>query len=46
MLIMSGKDPLFEAVRLSEQRLAALPVINIKSVDASCYQALLTGEQL
>ena len=46
MLIMSGKDPLFEAVRLSEQRLAALPVINIKSVDASCYQTLLTGERL
>ena len=46
MLIMSGRDPSFEAVRLSDERLEALPRVNINSVDTSCYQALLAGEQL
>jgi transposase len=46
LLIMSGRDPSFEAVRLSEERLGGLPRINIDDVDISCYQELIAGERL
>jgi len=46
MLIMSGRDKSFEAVRLSEARLQGLPRVNIDEVDTSCYQALMAGERL
>jgi transposase len=44
MLIMSGRDRSFEAVRLSEARLQGLPRVNIDEVDTSCYQQLMVGE--
>jgi len=46
MLIMSGRDRSFEAVRLSEARLQGLPRVNIDEVDTSCYQELIAGERL
>lgn len=46
LLIMSGRDLSFEAVRLSEARLQGLPRINIDEVDISCYRALMAGGQL
>ncbi len=46
MLIMSGREPAMEAVRLSDQRLAALPAIRVHSANTACYAALLQGGAL
>lgn len=43
MILMSGREPTIEAVRLSDQKLAALPAIRVASADTGCYAALLTG---
>jgi transposase len=43
MILMSGREPMMEAVRLSDQRLAALPAIQVASADTGCYAALLQG---
>ena len=46
MILMSGREPTIEAVRLSDQKLAALPAIRVASADTGCYAALLTGGAL
>jgi transposase len=46
MLIFSSREPSFEAVRLSPERLVGLPKVHIASADASCYRELLTGGDL
>ena len=43
MLVLSGREPSFEAVRLSAGRLAGLPKVHIAGADPSCYRALLAG---
>ena len=43
MLVLSGREPSFEAVRLSAGRLAGLPKVHIAAADPSCYRALLAG---
>lgn len=43
MLIFASREPSFEAIRLSPERLAALPRIHIAGADAGCYRELLTG---
>lgn len=43
MLVLSGREPSWEAVRLSAERLAGLPRVHIAAADPSRYRALLTG---
>ena len=43
MLVLSGREPSFEAVRLSAGQLAGLPKVHIAGVDPSRYRALLSG---
>ena len=43
MLIMSAREPAFEAVRLSQDKLAVLPKVEIGEPSVSCYQSLLAG---
>jgi len=43
MLIMSCREPAFEAVRLSQEKLAGLPKVEIGDPSVSRYQALLAG---
>ena len=44
MLVLSGREPSFEAVRLSPERLECLPRVRIESPDCSCYQGLIFGD--
>jgi len=46
MILMSGREPKMEAVRLSDQRLAALPRVRVDSANTGCYGTLLTGGAL
>jgi len=43
MLVVSGREPSFEAVRLSAGQLAGLPKVYIAAADPSCYRALLAA---
>ena len=43
MLVMSSREPSFEAVPLSAERLAALPRVHIAAVDTWRYRDLLLG---
>jgi transposase len=43
MLALSGREPSFEAVRLSAECLAGLPKVYIAGADPSCYRALLAA---
>jgi len=43
MLAMSCREPSFEAVRLSPERIAGLPKVEVEGADISRYQALLAG---
>lgn len=46
MLLLSSREPSFEAVPLSPERLAGLPRVHIADADASCYRDLLRGGEL
>ncbi len=46
MLLLSSREPSFEAVPLSPERLAGLPKVHIADADASCYRDLLRGGDL
>ena len=46
MLLLSSREPSFEAVPLSPERLAGLPRVHIANADASCYRDLLRGGEL
>jgi transposase len=41
MLVLSGREPRFEAVRLSPERLECLPRVRIESPDCSRYRRLM-----
>jgi transposase len=43
MLVMSGREPSWEAVRLSAERLMGLPKVHVAAADPSCYRTLLAG---
>jgi transposase len=43
MLVMSGREPSWEAVRLSAERLMGLPKVHVDGADPSCYRTLLAG---
>ena len=43
MLVLSSREPSFEAVRLSAERLEGLPKVHIAGADPSRYRALLAG---
>jgi hypothetical protein len=43
MLILSGREPTWEAVRLSEERLLGLPKVHIDRVDSARYGELVGG---
>jgi len=43
MLLISGREPTMEAVRLSDHRLAALPRVRVQIANTGCYAALLQG---
>jgi hypothetical protein len=43
MLAVSGREPEFECVRLSAERMAALPKANVENRSVSCYGGLLAG---
>jgi transposase len=43
MLVLSGRDPSVEVIRLSDERLESLPCICINTSDTSQYQMLLAG---
>jgi hypothetical protein len=43
MLVLSGREPSFEAVRLSAGQLAGLPKVHVAGADPSRYRALLNG---
>jgi transposase len=43
MILMSGREPKMEAVRLSSERLAALPRVRVDGANTGCYGALLQG---
>ena len=43
MLVMSGREPSVEAVRLSAERLMGLPKVHVAAADPSCYRTLLAG---
>jgi hypothetical protein len=44
MFILSDREPAWEAVRLSEERLQGLPKVHIDRVDSARYGALVRGE--
>ena len=46
MLLLSLREPSFEIVPLSPERLAGLPKVQIASANASCYRQLMTGGEL
>lgn len=46
LLIMSGRDLSFEAVRLSEERLRGLPKVTVRPADINCYTELMKGAEL
>lgn len=46
LLIMSGRDESFEAVRLSEERLKGLPRVSVQPTDTNCYVELMKGVEL
>jgi len=46
MLLLSNREPTIEAVRLSDQRLAALPRVRVESANTGCYGTLLQGGAL
>lgn len=46
MILMSGREPAMEAVRLSSDQLAALPKVWVQSANTGCYAALLAGGAL
>lgn len=46
MLLLSAREPSFEAVPLSPERLAGLPRVRIAGADASCYRQLMTAGEL
>ncbi|MFC1856354.1 IS21 family transposase [Thermodesulfobacteriota bacterium] len=46
MILMSGREPTIEAVRLSDHSLAALPRVRVQSANTGCYAALLQGGAL
>ncbi len=46
LLLMSGRDMSFEAVRLSEARLRGLPKIAVQHVDTNCYNELMKGVEV
>jgi hypothetical protein len=43
MIVISLREPFWEAVPLSSERLSRLPRINLETTDASEYQKLLSG---
>jgi transposase len=43
MLVVSGREPSWEAVRLSAERLMGLPQVHVAAGDPSCYRTLLPG---
>jgi hypothetical protein len=43
MLVMSGREPSWDAVRLSTERLMGLPKVHVTAADPSCYRTLLAG---
>jgi len=43
MLAVSGREPSWDAVRLSAERLMGLPKVHVASADPSCYRTLLAG---
>jgi transposase len=43
MLLRSCREPSFEAVRLSPEKMAGLPKVEVEGADISRYQALLAG---
>ena len=43
MFILAGREPAWEAVRLSEERLQGLPKVRIDRVDSARYGALMRG---
>ncbi len=43
MLVISGREPSWEAVRLSAERLIGLPQVHVTTGDPSCYRTLLAG---
>ena len=46
MLLLSSREPSFEAIPLSPERLVGLPKVHIADADASCYRDLLRGGDL
>ncbi len=46
MILLSSREPSFEAVRLSDERMEGLPKIQIEKPDATCYGALMGGGAL
>jgi transposase len=43
MIILSLREPAFEAVPLSEEKLMGLPKLHLETTDASSYRTLLAG---
>lgn len=43
MIVMTGREPAFEVVRLSDEKLSAFPRICVESTQHSRYGALLSG---
>jgi hypothetical protein len=43
MFVISGREPEYECVRLSEERMAALPMVRVESRNVLRYGALLAG---
>lgn len=43
MILMAGSEPAFEAVWLSEERLAGLPKVEVAAADTAQYRTLLAG---
>ncbi len=46
MILLSSREPSFEAVRLSDERMEGLPKIQIEKSDNACYGALMGGGAL
>lgn len=46
MLLLSAREPSLAVVRLSPERLAGLPRVQIAGADPSCYRQLLTAGEL